>query len=308
MDEALFHVRDISGKGKGAVAARSFGKETVVLRCEPLFALLDLDAACSWCYAESDAFGPPMRRKCKACAARYCSDRCMELSRGYHCQIECRAFAGCSEDDEDVDDVRAVLLLDALRQAGRGGRFDNDLCWQRELDVGRLARVATKAARVLGRPVSSEETELILGKVRSNSFGLDVAMRSGETNEAGEPDVNFLGHAVFEEASFFNHTCEPANIVRVRVGRKLFFVSTRAVEQGEELCITYINSARHKQATERQALLFELYGFHCSCGVCVGSAALPARQCARCGCCEFVGNSCCVCDAQQIAERFGEET
>ncbi len=119
--------------------------------------------------------------------------------------------------------------------------------------------------------------------------------------------MNFLGRAVYLEASFFNHTCEPPALVRVRSGRRLFFVATRPVAAGEELCITYINSARHSDAVERRALLRELYGFDCGCGVCQGKVAPLTRLCERCGCCEFLGERgqwCCVCDAQTIEENL----
>ncbi len=299
----MFSVEDVVGKGKGAVAVCDIPKGTVILSCDPLFALVDdFDSVCSWCFVDCDPFGPPMRRKCKQCCARFCSDRCLELARSRHENFDC--FIPSGNDDEDFADVQSVVAVHRLRSGEKAKLFDSALCWQKELDLGRLDRVASKASKVLGVHVSVAETEVILGKVKSNSFGLDSPMRKGEFNESGEPDVNFLGHAVYEEASFFNHTCERANVVRIRRERTLSFVCVRDVDKGEELCITYINSARHKDTNERQALLFELYGFHCDCRVCKGQLKPLDAMCARCGCCEFLEGLCCVCESEKIAERL----
>jgi hypothetical protein len=290
-----FDVRSIPGKGSGCVATRKIAKGTVVLRCDPLFAVLQPDV-CDWCWSWRERC-----IKCRACCARFCSNRCLELARSQH---HCGLFAGCASNDEDEDDVRTVLLVHELRKQGKAKQFDEDLCWQSELDVGFLARVAEKASRAMKGDVTAQDVERILGKVRSNSFGIDAPMPEGEFGESGEPDVNFLGSASYVEASFFNHTCEPANVVRVRENRRLSFIAVRNVEEGEELCITYINSARHKDNVERQALLHALYLFHCSCRVCVGEMPPIEKQCSKCGCCEFVEELCCVCEPSKIMEMM----
>lgn len=300
---ALFHVKPIPGKGMGCVAACKLEKGTLLLSCDPLFALVQPDV-CEWCWFSDPTSERALPRKCRACSARFCSDRCLELARSRHDEIDCRVHSGCVEDDEDVDDVRAVLFVHALRKLGKAEQFDRDLCWQPILDLGLLSRVAEKASKVLQYAVAAEDVEKIVGKVHSNSFGIDAPMPAGEFNELGEPDVNFLGVAVYVEASFFNHTCEPANVVRVRQNRRLSFVCVSDVEEGQELCITYINSARHKDALERQALLHELYSFHCSCKVCSGEMPPKDRQCKECGCCEFVGDLCCVCYPEKIMESL----
>ncbi len=310
----MFRVCAISGKGRGAVAVGEIAPGTVVLSCEPLFALLcDNDSTCAWCFADSDPYGPPYRRKCERCGiARYCSDRCRELARSAHEADECTvvaAVAALGEREEDiVEDVLSVALVETLRKRGKSASFDEELCWAEQLDKGRLKRVAETSARVLGHIVEPERAQAIVGKIASNSFGLDTPMREGEFNESGERDVNFLGRVVYVEASFFNHTCDAPNVVRVRAGRRIHFLAGRAIADGEELCITYINSARHADNVERQAKLFEYYAFHCNCGVCDGSVPSQTRMCERCGCCEFFGHQkyewCCVCDAQKIEEFF----
>jgi hypothetical protein len=145
----MFNVVEIPLKGKGAIACEKIVAGGLVLRCEsPLFALVnDPDNVCSWCFRDGDPFGPPMRRKCEKCnVARYCSDRCRELARAFHSEVECEALLRCRDlvDDEDADDVTSVLIVRALRQGGRAERF-KELCWQPDVDVAHVSRVANKA-------------------------------------------------------------------------------------------------------------------------------------------------------------------
>lgn len=49
------------------------------------------------------------------------------------------------------------------------------------------------------------------------------------------------GAALYVEASYFNHDCAP-NVARFNIGDVAFFRTNRDVKQGEELCISYIES------------------------------------------------------------------
>ena len=311
----MFRVEEVPGKGRGAVASAAIAAGAVVLECDPWLVLLHEPAfTCRWCFASRSPLDAPYRLRCERCGVRYCSDRCRELGRRVHEEEgECEAVAGVAKemaadrDDDECDEVLAVVMAETARQQGRAAVFDERLCSEPQLDAARVARVARHSGRVLGREVGSERAVAVVGKVASNSFGLDAPLPPGEFSEDGEPDVCFLGRAVYLEASFFNHTCEPPALVRVRSGRRLRFVARRQIAAGEELCITYINSARHSEKGERQALLHELYGFHCGCGVCEGRVAPLARLCERCGCCEFLGERdqwCCVCDTEKIEETL----
>lgn len=134
-----------------------------------------------------------------------------------------------------------------------------------------------------------------------NSFGL----RS--LDDAGD---EFLGYGVWAEASLFNHSCEP-NVGKGRGGgcvrgeggvlgemdgegkdgdevkgesgdeeemrsvrRTWSFWTTRDVEEGEELAISYLGG---EEATlgvgERRARLMATWGFECCCGKCLREAA-----------------------------------
>ncbi|KAF2494243.1 hypothetical protein BU16DRAFT_540733 [Lophium mytilinum] len=81
-------------------------------------------------------------------------------------------------------------------------------------------------------PLTTPET-LITASSRDshNSFGI----RSLE-DEGSE----FFGYGCWGSASFFNHSCGP-NVRKERVGREWRFLVDRMVEEGEELCISYLS-------------------------------------------------------------------
>ena len=84
------------------------------------------------------------------------------------------------------------------------------------------------------------------------------------------PDVNNGGMSSLAgtglygaEVSYFNHSCKP-NLSRYSIGDVMFFVTNRDVEEGEELCFSYIeHELLCESAVKRSALLdmdFELDG------------------------------------------------
>ena len=307
MEGRAFVVDDVVGKGKGALAARRLSRGDLVLACDPLVAVLeDPDFVCDRCFREADVAGPPLRRRCVGCRARFCSERCAEEGKTRHgreCAARGKAEERGDEEEEERDDVLAVVAVETAPDEERK-EFDARLCWMPCEEAGRAEKVARRASEALGREVTAKRAEEIGGKMASNSFGLDVPMAEGEFNGDGEPDVNYLGRAIYVDASFFNHTCEAPNVARVRLGRRMYFLATRNVEVGEELCITYINSARHVDKNERCALLFELYGFHCTCKVCREDLGPQCELCRRCGCNSFLDQLCCVCDVEKIASLY----
>jgi hypothetical protein len=110
------------------------------------------------------------------------------------------------------------------------------------------------------------------------------------------------GSGLFQEASFFNHDCDPNVLIRPPkiwnqssrppLGPSIVFEAARDIDIDEELCISYIHdvelgylsSAESERGASRsftfgatrltfdpearsaQALLWRLYGFSCSCG------------------------------------------
>jgi hypothetical protein len=91
----------------------------------------------------------------------------------------------------------------------------------------------------------------------SNSFGLWELPIT--------PDSENLGSAMYPSASYFNHSCDP-NVTKVRRGRIILFVTSRDVDDGDELCISYGHTER--KVEERRKLLQDWWGFNCVCSRC----------------------------------------
>ncbi|KPI43492.1 putative protein lysine methyltransferase SET6 [Cyphellophora attinorum] len=89
----------------------------------------------------------------------------------------------------------------------------------------------------------------------------------------GDHSGEFLGYGVWPEASFFNHSCNP-NVRKVRNGRQWSFTVARDVEQGEELCITYLGGEEKElDVVERRKRLQTEWGFMCGCERCQKESA-----------------------------------
>ena len=82
--------------------------------------------------------------------------------------------------------------------------------------------------------IDSTTIRSIIGKNLSNAFGI-----WSEVTDPSE-DKEFLGFGVYPSASFFNHSCSP-NIVKTRNNSEMVFTTSKDIEIGEELCISYGN-------------------------------------------------------------------
>lgn len=92
-----------------------------------------------------------------------------------------------------------------------------------------------------------------------NSFGIRSLDDGGD---------EFLGYGVWPVASFFNHSCSP-NVGKRRLGRRWEFWTSRRVERGEELCISYLGGDEVElDVGERRKRLSETWVFECGCVRC----------------------------------------
>ncbi|GAA5804966.1 hypothetical protein HPULCUR_010476 [Helicostylum pulchrum] len=107
----------------------------------------------------------------------------------------------------------------------------------------------------------------IFFRERANSFGLwemgsdEVANATGGVSD----DLELLGFGIYPSAVYFNHSCD-ANVIKVRDGRSMKFISRRMIDEGEEACISY-GSVDDDVRSRRQRLL-EHYHFICQCTRC----------------------------------------
>ncbi|KAF8201339.1 hypothetical protein K438DRAFT_1821835 [Mycena galopus ATCC 62051] len=104
---------------------------------------------------------------------------------------------------------------------------------------------------------TSEIVRAVLGRDPGNVFGMY------EMNDEGDSEM--LGWCMYVSASYFNHDCTP-NIRKQRVGRELHFYTTKDVTVGDELCISYIDTA--DDVAERRKQLSANWYFDCVCDRC----------------------------------------
>ncbi|KAG1867582.1 hypothetical protein C8R48DRAFT_632829 [Suillus tomentosus] len=95
----------------------------------------------------------------------------------------------------------------------------------------------------------------ILARDTGNAFGI----------WDGDHRDEMLGWGIWVGASYFNHSCCP-NVKKTRVGRTIHFTTSRSVEIGEELCISYIDTSQ--AIAQRRQDLENSWFFKCACQRC----------------------------------------
>lgn len=101
----------------------------------------------------------------------------------------------------------------------------------------------------------------ILGAEYGNAFGIWQQTVTSEENR------EYLGYALFPQASYFNHSCSP-NLVKIRVDNRMHFVTKSDIKLNEQLCIEYGDVSAFG-IKERQEELQKNWFFKCGCSRCV---------------------------------------
>ncbi|EGO01216.1 hypothetical protein SERLA73DRAFT_179334 [Serpula lacrymans var. lacrymans S7.3] len=111
--------------------------------------------------------------------------------------------------------------------------------------------------------------------VRSYLDGVEARDERKEYEGSTMDSKEMLGWGIWPEASYFNHSCNP-NVVKKRIARNLVFITTSVVQEGDELCIAYVD-CDEIQTTEidefaagekRRELLRKWWFFGCACSRC----------------------------------------
>mmetsp|Transcript_29243 Transcript_29243/g.74153 ORF Transcript_29243/g.74153 Transcript_29243/m.74153 type:complete len:349 (-) Transcript_29243:63-1109(-) len=239
-----------------------------------------LTRVCAWCIGESKKGA--LRICCGDCQyVSYCSDDCQVAAAEAH-GMECVALGRLKKlrtrlDREQSTQLRLALQVlyrrRYLQLRGEGAEDATEI-----LCSGRGAFVEQKEWRVREKRYKAivcalagacgydfhwtpDEVETVVGAIECNAFGI------WDHNSS-----RCLGLSLSVNASLFNHSCAP-NVARVRVGRQKMFYALSPVEQGEPLCISYIDP--RKTLAERRDDLVHCYGFRCSCSRCTGPSQLP---------------------------------
>ena len=104
---------------------------------------------------------------------------------------------------------------------------------------------------------SSGSTKTMSGIFKTNA--MEIGGRGGNVNHA----------ALFLTGSRLNHSCRPniSHAFHESVG-EIFMWAIADIKQGEELCITYLDSRKMDTWETRRRVLEKDYGFICACEVC----------------------------------------
>ena len=137
------------------------------------------------------------------------------------------------------------------------------------LDLESHCRSFEQLSSILPPPLQAHCTsrlcQQLVNATSHNSFGL----RSG--SEDGE---EYMGYALYPDASYFNHSCSP-NISKRRKGNRWEFRAAKDIVEDEECCITYLGGDEDDLGVEaRRARLRSYWGFECMCHRCVQESRL----------------------------------
>ena len=106
------------------------------------------------------------------------------------------------------------------------------------------------------------------------------------------------GLAIFPTASKANHSCDPNCGHSTQVGSELRYYATRAIAEGQQITISYLDGAWIMSRAARQSTLLEQKFFTCACVRCSGQDRSRGVACtdAACGghtvCCNDANDRC----------------
>lgn len=199
------------------------------------------------------------------------------------------------------------------------------LRWQPKAGKNTLEEAAEAAARAFLQVDSDCRHKISKLTPGSNCARHHAAARAGavtalreigrDGNELEPEEVDKVAHAaaiarvngfqsledgliLFERCSRFNHSCAPNAEYGLREGDMMRVRTLRAIDKGEEVCISYLGVNGLVTTEVRKKILKERYLFDCSCELC--SAALDelsALTCASCGRRALPGSACAACGA-----------
>lgn len=232
------------------------------------------DYCCRWCWT-LDATNPnPLNVVCPGCAVRYCSHKCREVDalHGQACDAlaamrSTRPAWGRRISPEDAAFLQLMLPVLCGSPERRQALLSLSAAGQRVDDnVGEILWGLADAF-CESSDVERDEFERLAAVERTNCVSIGALTPLG---------VLSVGRAVFLGGSRFNHACRP-NVVRVAEGRRMHFITSRNVEAGEELCVSYVPP----RAEQKRETLQKDYGFVCKCGHCDDDE--PSDACDECG-------------------------
>ncbi|KAJ7971399.1 histone-lysine N-methyltransferase ATXR4-like [Quillaja saponaria] len=268
--------------GRGVFATRRIRAGDLLHTAKPILCHPSLSAIHTVCYF--------CLRKLKNLAnslshGSFCSEECKERSKGFY-DVEIRADWLAFDDYCRTHDLKYPLMVKRLACMVISGDATTDsldtlqptsltteMMLEMEEGFGLLRNALTKALMTDENVAFLTKQWYIsmLARIRINAFRIELVGGSYEdllsSAVASVEAEGAVGNAIYMLPSFYNHDCDPnAHIIWIEnADAKL--KALRDVKEGEELRICYIDASMDQEA--RQELLFQGFGFQCSCSRCL---------------------------------------
>lgn len=280
-------------KGRGVFSTRSIGMGEVILSRErPFAAVLSSDesayrAYCHNCFVSLGA--RRVKEKCMSCGAHYCA----KMGCGLHCeqhQRECVFTKAWKDSDLCIYSAaerpsdKMLFLLHAVYNGGLVFEEEHPLVAIKSaplqinvqdlfdnaghIDAAMVEEnheYASYVAKFLRDYGSLDDSQSADSSLRE----LVKLLRYYDTNAITiRDDVASRGVAkgIYLSVSMFNHSCAPNAVVTFE-GDCATVRATRHIDDGEELCLAYIDTALPREA--RRAQLRKQWRFDCACERCL---------------------------------------
>ena len=274
-ENETYELHETVEAGRGVFARRKLTAGTHILTTSPDLSpiahviLRDYrKEACAWCFAYNRGREWKLRRY----GIAYCSEECYAHWIKQN-QEKIRVY-------EALQKAKPQLAKLTTWAAGRSNSADPDIANFILSDNG-----SESLMELVGNPdvfksaslsdhvqayhflltfmdAQAERCQELISRASHNAFSI-------RPNNDGQQSGEFLGYGVWPEASFFNHSCRP-NLRKERRGRLWLFWADEEVEEGEELCITYLGGdEKDLGVEERRRRLQDEWGFRCCCTRCI---------------------------------------
>lgn len=96
----------------------------------------------------------------------------------------------------------------------------------------------------------------------------DLNIEGFKDSLAYKRGVVAVGNASYPVLSLFNHSCSP-NVSRIFIDDKVCMITTRSIDQGEQIFDNYGYNFTNVSRVHRQAELLMQYRFKCNCTACI---------------------------------------
>jgi len=295
-------------KGRQMITSRDVEVNEVLLADSPYVWIVDDGAktyVCQNCFLEKDEELPNFLPCSDCCQVWYCSEECKSTDYLQHNQDECAIFKAMETEEYSSAIITEMKLLvrtisrkslEALFDEGadplgddgvsampndNGLRYKDytSLITNREsfpqatiesLDYWICDYIRRLGEWVGGRTETNIELLDILLRNRCNAFYIQGRLR--EAAVAHGIVGQSRGCGIYVRNSFFNHSCQPnVNYWVVENSLRVECTASFPVKKGEELNISYIDTAQ--DLTARREKLLESYLFTCDCVRCTREEA-----------------------------------